>query len=631
MLVLMTNDGKIIQRLTYDDEDAWPRRADGMASSLEAIDLSADLTSAANYRSSREVGGSPGQASSSPATMVVINELLASPAAGGSDFVELHNRTDQPVDISGWYLTDSSNDILAFAVPADTVLESGGFLAIDQSQFGFGINGALGEQLVLISADSDGRPQLFVDVVDFGASQSGVTLGRWPDGQGVLFPMKAATLGQPNAGPLGGSVIVSEINYQPKDPDGDGALRREDFEYVEIYNRSDESVDLSAWRINGDVQYVFSSNTQLAAGESLVVVAFDPKFSPVLVSAFGLTYSIAPSTQLVGPSVGVLDNVQGTLKLERPTTSIAEEQPGWILVDRVDFAAQAPWPSGIEATGHSLHRVSASSYGNLASSWLALSGSPGRVQFSAGLPGDVTFDGKVDVADVDQLCRSLLRGEQNTLLDVNTDGRVDLADFQELVIVLLGSRPGDANLNGVFDSSDLVTVFATAEYEDAIAGNSTWSDGDWNCDGDFTTDDLIAAFVHGAYSTASRSFQATRPLGPMASVELVAVELPPEQDHALMPSRPFTPPREMTLLASSDLGRSPRRWRANRGDRMLQSDPVDQVWANQKDAEYMLHPSFTTIGAVALDSLDVIARFPHADVANPNRQDSAKAWWPAAW
>ena len=53
---------------------------------------------------------------------------------------------------------------------------------------------------------------------------------------------------------------------------------------------------------------------------------------------------------------------------------------------------------------------------------------------------------------------------------------------------------GDANLDGVFDSSDLVAVFIVGQYEDNVPQNSSWATGDWNCDQEFTTSDLVAAF-----------------------------------------------------------------------------------------------------------------------------------------
>ncbi|MFC1759728.1 FG-GAP-like repeat-containing protein, partial [Planctomycetota bacterium] len=64
---------------------------------------------------------------------------------------------------------------------------------------------------------------------------------------------------------------------------------------------------------------------------------------------------------------------------------------------------------------------------------------------------------------------------------------------------------GDSNGDGVFDSSDLVMVFAANEYEDDVAGNSTFAEGDWDGDGDFTSSDLVAAFKAGTYRAEAMS------------------------------------------------------------------------------------------------------------------------------
>ncbi len=58
---------------------------------------------------------------------------------------------------------------------------------------------------------------------------------------------------------------------------------------------------------------------------------------------------------------------------------------------------------------------------------------------------------------------------------------------------------GDSNLDGLFDSSDLVTIFQAGEYEDALQDNSTWAEGDWNGDREFTSEDLVLAFQAGSY------------------------------------------------------------------------------------------------------------------------------------
>jgi hypothetical protein len=58
---------------------------------------------------------------------------------------------------------------------------------------------------------------------------------------------------------------------------------------------------------------------------------------------------------------------------------------------------------------------------------------------------------------------------------------------------------GDVNEDGRFDSSDLVIVFQSAEYEDEIVQNSTYNDGDWDGDFEFTSSDLVLAMQSGIY------------------------------------------------------------------------------------------------------------------------------------
>ena len=59
---------------------------------------------------------------------------------------------------------------------------------------------------------------------------------------------------------------------------------------------------------------------------------------------------------------------------------------------------------------------------------------------------------------------------------------------------------GDVNLDGVFDSTDLIRIFEAAAYEDDVSGNSTWSTGDFNCDGEFDSSDLVVAFEAATYT-----------------------------------------------------------------------------------------------------------------------------------
>ena len=68
----------------------------------------------------------------------------------------------------------------------------------------------------------------------------------------------------------------------------------------------------------------------------------------------------------------------------------------------------------------------------------------------------------------------------------------------------LNSWVGDSNNDGEFNSGDLVAVFSAGEYEDAIAGNSSYATGDWDGNKDFESSDLVAAFSDGGYELGAR-------------------------------------------------------------------------------------------------------------------------------
>lgn len=124
---------------------------------------------------------------------------------------------------------------------------------------------------------------------------------------------------------------------------------------------------------------------------------------------------------------------------------------------------------------------------------------------------DLNHDHRLDAWDIDLLCQAIRGGQVDTRFDVNQDGKVDTADQVEFVQGVMRTTPGDANLDGIFDSSDLVAIFQAGFYRDAatghdaVLGSATWATGDWNCDGAFTSADLVAALQASAPVQAVRS------------------------------------------------------------------------------------------------------------------------------
>ena len=125
-----------------------------------------------------------------------------------------------------------------------------------------------------------------------------------------------------------------------------------------------------------------------------------------------------------------------------------------------------------------------------------------KLRFNSAVPatGDFDGDGRRSIADVDLLCQQLQLGLVDNRFDLNADSHVSLDDMDYLLTELLQTVIGDVNLDGNFNSSDLVSLFQIGKYEDHVPRNTFWSEGDFNCDGDFTTADLVLAFQKARYS-----------------------------------------------------------------------------------------------------------------------------------
>ena len=95
----------------------WPKRADGGGSTLQLIDVFTEYGDGENWRASLQYGGSPGSSESSFLEHVVINEALVTATDSRTDRVELYNSTRGPIDISGWYLSDSGSNPTKFRIP----------------------------------------------------------------------------------------------------------------------------------------------------------------------------------------------------------------------------------------------------------------------------------------------------------------------------------------------------------------------------------------------------------------------------------------------------------------------------------------------------------------------------------
>jgi hypothetical protein len=113
--------------------------------------------------------------------------------------------------------------------------------------------------------------------------------------------------------------------------------------------------------------------------------------------------------------------------------------------------------------------------------------------------GDFDANGEVNQVDIQLFFEQLGNPSPSVEYDLTGDGHVDDLDRDDLIDSILKTSYGDANLDRIFDSRDLLQILQLHQYEDNIAENSDWSSGDWNGDGDFDSSDLILAFQKGRY------------------------------------------------------------------------------------------------------------------------------------
>ena len=538
--------------LRFEYDASWQPATDGGGKSLQVVDSNASFSAwgdKSHWMASERNGGTPGydQGDAPAGNGIVINEILSHTDLPLVDALEIHNRSTVSVDLSGWYLTDTPDQIEKYRIPDGTMITPGGFLIFDENDFNsslgtdpsdFALDGARGDSLWLWQTEDADGLRTIADHVRFGATANTEVWGRIPEGTGPLTPLQSLSLGQPNGAPRVGPVIVSELNYHPRNPIAaalqiDPTLEDDDLEYVEIFNTTMGSVDLTEWRIRGGIEYNFPAGTTLLSESALLVVSFDPndEDNAPRLEAFRAHYELGDAVPMVGGYRGRLDNGGERIEIQRPDDPPAED-PNFIprlLEDEVDYDDVPPWPSEVDGDSQSLERQLPAGLGRDWQSWQAKPPTPGFVP-GFETPGDFNGDGIVDHVDVDLLCNAF--GGEELRYDLDGDQNVGSSDMNLLINDILGTGVGDANLDGVFNSTDFVQVFQRGEYEDNIAGNSTWTDGDWDCDGDFTTRDLVLAFQQGNYvenanALAANNRPANRLLRPF-----IADDVQPGDDEA---------------------------------------------------------------------------------------------------
>ncbi len=282
---------------------------------------------------------------------VVINEALLRTA--GERWVEIHNRSNGPIDISGYRMTDEPANLTKATIPGGTSIAAGGYVSFTDAQLGLDFSPALAGGRVFIALVS-GDGQRVLDAFNFEPQFTDFSEARLGGDDKKFSDACDPTRDAANATSVNTSVVINEIMYHP--PDNDNRK-----EFVELYNRGGAAVDLTGWSLSDGLNFSFPAGTMIAAGAYLIV-ARDPSLYTGPASIYQL-----PAGQVFGPTTPEALAALGGLRNSGERLTLSDEMGR--TVDTVRFREGGEWPRWADGHGSSLELIDARQDNRYGQAW----------------------------------------------------------------------------------------------------------------------------------------------------------------------------------------------------------------------------------------------------------------------
>jgi hypothetical protein len=393
---LLDTDEHLIMEVRVDGDLLWPSLARDGGASLELRDpVGVQLNQThkpQHWQASVPRGGTPNSARHA-VPGVILSEVRAGldVESGQTDRIELQNRSDEAIDLSGWRLSDAVDSLTKYVIPSDTILSPGQFLLLSGTNLNptpelpeshhFRLS-EFGGKLYLSAPGDEGEPIRLIDTVTYGPMAGIASWGRIAGDGELLSPLTSTSWGEMNSAPRFGPVLITEVAYHPPAPTPHDLaiaadLTQDDLEFIELTNLDSVPRDLGNWQLQGVTEMQLPASIELAAGETLLVVSFDPSDpqSSSKLAAFRQHYGLDESVTIVGGVTTPLNDDFGLLRLVAPVT--LPEGVAGLVQSQVRYDDAAPWPSSADGLGHALSRIDGESFGADAASWTAAPPSPG--------------------------------------------------------------------------------------------------------------------------------------------------------------------------------------------------------------------------------------------------------------
>lgn len=152
--------------------------------------------------------GAPASSANPPNSPIVLNEINCN----GTDYIELYNSTNSPVDLENWVLTDDPLDQSPlrpshrFTFGTGTTIAAHSHLVVYQGEAGFPFGISCDDSIWLVNPDTEA-----VDEIELPNVNAQDTFGRIPDGTGA-WAMNDPTPGAANS-------ASTSLPPTPSDPD----------------------------------------------------------------------------------------------------------------------------------------------------------------------------------------------------------------------------------------------------------------------------------------------------------------------------------------------------------------------------------------------------------------------------
>ena len=251
---------------------------------------------------------------------VAINEVSA--ATAPTFQIELQNDGHEPADLNGFVLVLDGDSPQEFTFASETI-QPGALLSLTEADLGF--RGSSGDHLFLYNGD---RSVLIAarQVTNRLRGRSPQHDGRW------LYPDRE-TPGSENVFAFHSDIIVNEIMYHAPIVRGTPDVEPGE-QWIELYNRGDQAVDLTGWSFVDGINFDFEPGTVIGANQYLVVS------------------NDAVSLKAKYPSVNVTGDFAGRIVHRGERLELSDEVGN--PVDVVDFRDQGRWDVLADGRGSSL-------------------------------------------------------------------------------------------------------------------------------------------------------------------------------------------------------------------------------------------------------------------------------------